>query len=101
MYYEYPDPNMLVGMFKSLVCSIIKYVGTCFLLDQREMGNIQCRTTYLTLDYGRILILFLDFPSLYLLNSAFLIMILPSIFTHYNCYTITRGPIITKGVNRD
>ena len=41
---------MLVRMFKSLVRSIIKYVGSCFLLDQREMGNIQCRTAYLTLD---------------------------------------------------
>lgn len=49
--FEFPDPDLLIRLFKPLVHPIIKYGNTIwgphFILDQRKIENIQHRATRL------------------------------------------------------
>ena len=52
--FEFLDPDMLVRLFKTLLCPIIEYGNTIwsphFILDQRKLENIQRRATCLVVN---------------------------------------------------
>jgi len=59
--FEFLGTEMVVKLFKTLVCPILEYSnsiwGLNFILDQRKIENIQCRTLVLFISLKVILFL--------------------------------------------